>query len=296
MGGTSTQSQSSQQQSQLTPWAPAGDPLQGVLGNLAPSVNTIQGTPLINQAYGQLEANAQGPNPYAAPAQGATLAQLQGGPNFAAATNAALSGYQGANGALQPYLTGSALNPSSNPALASELSTVNQQVQNTVNPEFAAAGRLGSPANAQAIATGIALGDTGLLQNAATNQIGAAGTIANAGNSTGGVLGGLDVGNAGIQSQGITNAPSAFAIANQNPYALLSLATQQQQQPIQTAGLLESIYGPLAGQFGTQNSNGTSTGTSTMAGAQQFDDIAQGFGSLLSPFKTTSGLTFPKIA
>jgi len=296
MGGTSTSTQQSQQQSQLTPWAPAASGLQGILGALDPSIATLAGTPLENQAFGQLEANAQAPNPYAAPVQNAALTQLRGGPNYGAATNAVTSGYDATRAALAPYATGNATDPTSNPALGTELATVAQDVANQVNPMFAAAGRLGSPSNYQAVARGITQGAAPILQNAATNQIQAGGILSGAANTAGNTLGGLDVGNAGILGQGIANAPHAYAVPNLGPQALLAAAQAQQQLPISNAGLLSSIYDQPAAQFGTQNSSGSTTGTQTASPLQQLLMGTQAFDNLLSPFKTNQGLKFPFIS
>ena len=184
MGGTSTTSNSSTQQSQLTPWAPAQGGIQDILSALSPSTSSLGITPQVNQAFSQLEANAGNPNPLAAPAMNAGTTLLNGGANYGQATGILGNTYNTVAGALSPYTSGNAMDPSSNPALAQQLQTVATQAQNTINPEFAAAGRLGSPANAQALAQGIALGDSGILQNAATNQIGAANALSGAGTST----------------------------------------------------------------------------------------------------------------
>lgn len=280
MGGTSTTSNSSTQQSQLTPWAPAQGGIQDILSALSPSTSSLGITPQLTQAFGQLEANAGNPNPLAAPALNAGTTLLNGGANYGQATGILGNTYDTVAGALSPYTSGNAFNPATNPALAAQLNTVSQQVQNTVNPEFAAAGRLGSPANAQAIAQGIALGDGGILQNAATNQLGAASALSGAGNATAANLGNLDVGNAGILGQGIGAAANAYNAQNLGPQALLAAALQQSQLPISNAASLMGILSPVAAQFGQQNGSGTSDGTSTMSGAQQFATIGQGLSGL----------------
>jgi len=280
MGGTSTTSNSSTQQSQLTPWAPAQGGIQDILSALSPSTSSLGVTPQVNQAFGQLEANAGNPNPLAAPAMNAGATLLNGGANYGQATGILGSNYNTVAGALTPYLGGNAMDPSSNPALAQQLQTVATQAQNTINPEFAAAGRLGSPANAQALAQGIALGDGGILQNAAANQIGAANALSGAGNSTAANLGSLDATNANILGSGINAASNAYNAQNLGPQALLGAALQQAGLPISNAAALMGILSPVAAQFGQQNGSGSSTGTNTMSGAQQFATIAGGLGNL----------------
>ena len=64
------------------------------------------------------------------------------------------------------------------------------------------------------------------------------------------------------------------------PQALLAAALQQSQLPISNAATLMGILSPVAAQFGTQTGSGTSDGTSTMSGAQQFASIGQGLAGL----------------
>ena len=177
----------------------------------------------------------------------------------------------------------------SNPALANELTAINTQVGKAVNDQFAGAGRLGSPDNARGAARGIALGDAGVFQNAATNQLSAANHLYGAGNTTAQGLGSLDTANAGIQSQGVNNANTAFG-ALAAPQLALQTALAQQANPIQMGGLLSSIYGGLGTQFGQTNTNNSSTGSSTLSPIQQFLMAAQGFNQIMSPFtKTPAG-------
>jgi hypothetical protein len=289
MGGTSSNTQQSSNQSQLTPWGSASPGLQGILGNLQPSINSMNGTPLTNQAFGQLEQNAQQPNPLGGAAMGAAQSQLGGGANYGGATNTVNSGYDASRAALSPYTSGNATDPSSNPALAQQLATVNTQVGNAVNPMFSAAGRLGSPMNAQAMGQGIALGDTGILQNAAQNQIQAGGILGNLSNNAGSVLGNLDTSNAGVQSQGINNASTAYGAQNLGPQQLLSAALMQQQLPMQNASQLTGIFGPLAAQFGQQTGSGSQTGTQTMSPWQMMTSGVNAFANLNKSFSGGGG-------
>lgn len=284
MGGTSTQQQSSTQQSQLTPYAPATSGLQGILSALGPAIGNINGTPQLNNAFGQLESTASGPNPLGAPALSAGTSLLNGGQNYGTATNAVTGGLDAARAALAPYTSGNAFDPASNPALGAQLGAVGRQVQDTVNPVFSAAGRLASPANAQAIAQGITQGSAPILQNAASNQISAGGLLGNLSNTAGNTLGNLDQGQAGILGSGISNAGSAYNAQNLGLQALLNALITQGQLPIQNAGALAGILGPIAAQFGQQNGSGSQQGSSTMSGAQQFALLGQGaggFGKLL---------------
>ena len=266
MGGTSTSQQNSQQQSQLTPWAPVANQLQGLVGQLP---TDISASPQVSNSLAQLYNIGQQANPLAAGAMGAAGSQLGGAQNYGPATGILGNAYNTTQQSLSPYTSGNAMDPSSNPALAQQLATVNADVSGQVNPLFAAAGRLASPDNAQALARGITQGSTGILQNAATNQLNAINTLQNAAGSTAGGLLGADVANAGIQSQGISNAPGAYGVQNLGPTQSLTAAMTQQQLPYQNASTLEGLLGPLAAQFGQQNQTGSQTGSQTMSPAQQ---------------------------
>jgi hypothetical protein len=284
MGGTSSSQQSTNQESQITPYQPAAAGLTGILGNLMPSIDSINGTPQTNQAFSRLEQAAGAGNPFADQIGKVANSQMAGGANYDAATGLLGQAYGDLRSQLAPYTGGNAMDPASNPALAQQLATVNQQVSDTVNPMFAGMGRLGSPDNAKAIAMGIAQGATPLLQNAAANQLNAISALYGAGGTTAQGYGNLDANNAAIRSQGVNNANTAYGALTAGPQLLLQTALARQANPLQIAGLLSPIFGGLGAQFGQTKGNSATTGTNTMSGAQQFGTIAQGIGHLMPKF------------
>ena len=285
MGGKSETTQQTSQQSQLTPWAPAAGQIQGILSGLNPSIDNLAGTPAVNSAYSAMIDNASNPNPLGPLAMGAATSLLGGSPNYGTASNILGSAYGRTASALSPYTSGSALDPGSNPALAQQLATVRQDVAGSVNPMFAAAGRLGSPDNYQALARGIAQGEAPILQNAAGNQLNAINMANGAAGATASGLLGADSANAGILGQGIGNAAAAYGAQNLAPQALLSAALGLQQQPIQNATALMGILGPLSAQFGTQSGSSSSEGTSTLSPAQQAWGWMSSLGNLVKAYK-----------
>ncbi len=280
MGGTSTTTAKSEQTSQLAPWGPAAGRIQGILGGLDPTIANLSGTPDVTAAYNQLEANATNPNPLGSLAMNAGASLLGGGANYGKASGILGDAYGRTTSALSPYLSGNPFDPTSNPALAQQLATVNQDVMNSVDGTFAAAGRLGSPDNYQAVARGITQGSAPILQNAAGNYLNAVNMLNGAADGTASGLLGADTANAGILGQGIGNAATAYGAQNLGPQALLAAATGRAQTPIQNATALMGILGPLGMQFGTQTSDGSQSGTQTMSGAQQFGQIAGGLANL----------------
>jgi hypothetical protein len=268
MGGTSTTTGKSEQQSQLTPWDQTSGRIQGILGGLDPAIANLSGTPDAIAGYNQLQANAQNPNPLGRLAMDAGTSLLGGGANYGKASGILGDAYGRTAAQLAPY-TSDPFDPQSNSALGRQLATINQDVMNSVNGMFAAAGRGGSPDNYQAIARGIAQGAAPLLQSAASNQLNAIDMANNAAGRAASGLIGADTANAGILGQGIGNAGAAYGTQNLGPQAFLDAALGKAQLPLQNAQALMGILGPLAAQFGKQTGNSTSTNEQTMSGAQQ---------------------------
>ncbi len=269
MGGTSQSTQNTQQQSQLTPYAPAQAGLNGILGGISGLIPGAGGNAQTAGAFDQLYANAAKGNPYAPAVGDVAAGQLAGSQNYGAATGMMKDAYGNLQSQLSPFTSGNPFDPSSNPALRQQLDTVNADVSGQVNPIFAAAGRLASPDNAQALARGITQGSTGILQNAATNRLNASNALYGAGQGTAGGLLGADQANVGVQNSGINNAGAALAAKNYGPMQTLATANAQQQMPMQNYAQLAGILGPLAGMFGQQSGTSNTQGTQTASPAAQ---------------------------
>jgi len=269
MGGTSTTTGKSEQQSQLTPWDATTGQIQGILGGLDPSIANLSGTPDVVAGYNQVQASALEPNPLGKLAMGAGASLLGGGGNYGKASGILGDAYGRMGTQLAPYTSTDPFDPASNSTLGKQFSVLNQDVINAVNGQFAAAGRLGSPDNYQAIARGVAQGAVPLFQAAANNQLQAIDMANNAAGRAASGLIGADTANAGILGQGIGNAGAAYGAQSLAPQAFLSAALGKAQLPLQNASALMGILGPLAAQFGKQTGNSTSTNEQTMSGAQQ---------------------------
>ena len=162
-------------------------------------------------------------------------------------------------------------------------------VANSVNGQFAAAGRDFSGANQMAYGRGIAAGQAPVIaaqyNQDVANQIAAANAVYNAGNTTAGALSGLQQNFLANQGQGVAAAQSALDAQNYGANATLAAEAQRRGIPVQALGLLANIGVPIA-QLGSQSS-GTGTKTEQMSGADQFSKIAGGIGNLLGT--ATSG-------
>lgn len=280
MGGTSTTQQT--QASTTAPWAAAQPAINGILGQLQPQIanSGLNGTE--QGAINQLTANGQAGDPYAGQIGQNATSLLNGGGamNQAPAVQNAYNAYSAQT---NPLASNTNYDPTQTPGVQAALQAIQAQVGNSVNSQFAGAGRSLSGANQMAYGTGIAQAEAPLLlgqynQNI-QNQQGAAQNLYNAGNATSGLL-------SGMQNQYNTNTQTgtqassdALAAQNYGPQAVLAAQQLGQQIPAQNLGLLAQIGIPIAGLGGT--STGTASGSNTMSGAQQFGTIASGIGNLM---------------
>lgn len=280
MGGTSTSSQT--QSSSLAPYSAASTGLNGILGQLsaqAPAAGSLN--PTESGAINQVISNANGTPNYSAPIASGTLGLLNGG--GATANNGAISSNltNAQNGILGT--TASGANIGSNPALKAQLDQIAADTTNQVNGQWAASGRSGSPGNAMALGRGIAAGEAPVIAaqyNTDTgNALGAASTLYNAANTSYGMLNNAN----GVANQNFTNGigsvGAGLTAENAAPTAAINAAAQQFNIPVSQLQTLLGSISPVAAQFGTQS--GTSNGTSTMSGAQQFGLLAQGIGAMM---------------
>jgi hypothetical protein len=231
-------------------------------------------------ALDKLQANAAQGNPYAGQIGGYAQSLLNGG-----GANALAGNLQGNLGTFQsqltPYANGSMIG--NNPALAAQLAQIQTDVGNSVNGQFAAAGRDLSGANQMAYGRGVAAAEAPVIaaqyNQDVANQINAANSLYNAGNTTAGTLLGMQQNYLANQGQGMSAAQSALDAQNYGANATLAAEAQRRGIPLQALGLLAQIGVPIAG-LGTQSTSNT-TGTQQMAGANQFGTVAQGINNLL---------------
>lgn len=283
MGGTSKTSQQSQQSTTTAPWQPAQASITGILDKLSPLVQNSGLSGAATGALDNLQNTAQQGNPFASQITGFANNLLNGGgaSDQAGALQGGLDTYRNQ---LSPYANGSMIG--NNPALKAQLDQIMSDVGNSVNSQFAAAGRDMSGANQQAYGRGVASGIAPVLANQynqdVNNQINAAGQLYGAQNSTSGLLSGMNQQGLSNQLQGVSTANDALAAQNYGDSKTLDIERLRQQLPAETLGLLAQIGIPIAGLGGTSNSTASSQGEHKMSGAQQFATIAQGIGSLNS--------------
>lgn len=281
MGGQSSTTQT--QQSQSAPWQAAQPMLQGILGQLGTDLGNTGLTSAENGALTTLRNNAALGNPYAGQVGSYAESLLNGGGANAQAPNVQ-SNLASFESQLTPYANGSMIG--SNPALAAQLAQIRSDVGNSVNSQFAAAGRDFSGANQMAYGRGVAAAEAPVIaaqyNQDVANQVAAANALYNGGNTTANTLSGLQQNYLSNQGQGVSAVQSALDAQNYGANATLAEEAQRRGIPVQALGLLAQIGTPIA-QLGTQSS-GTTAGTQNLSGAQEFATLAGGIGSLLNPF------------
>jgi hypothetical protein len=282
MGGQSTSTQTVQSQS--APWAAAQPTLQTMLGQIGTGLNNTGLTSAENSALDTLRNNAASGNPYAGQIAGYAQSLLNGGGATAQAGNVQdnLAAYRNS---LTPYASGSLVG--SNPALMAQLAQIRSDVGDSVNSQFAAAGRDFSGANQMAYGRGVAAAEVPVIaaqyNQDVANQIASAGALYNAGNTTANTLTQMQQSDLANRGQGVTAAQSALDAQNYGANATLAEEAQRRGIPVQALSLLAQLGVPIA-QLGTQG-NSTTTGTQEKSGVDQFATIASGISGLVNAFK-----------
>ena len=278
MGGTSTTSQS--QTSQLAPYSAAAPGLNGILGQLGNMASGAgSATPAQTGALNQIESNANS-QPNYNPAIGAgTLGLLNGG--GANNNNGAITSNLGTLNS-QLGATASGANIGKNPALQAQLDQIATDTTNSVNSQWAAAGRDGSPGNAQALARGIASGEAPVIaaqyNTDVGNQMAASTALYNAGNTTYGMLNGNQAqANVNFQN-GIGSVTAGLGAENAGANSTLAAEAQKFGIPVSQLTTLLGAISPAAAAFGQQS--GSSQGSSTMSGAQQLALLGSGLSGI----------------
>jgi Chaperone of endosialidase len=272
--GGSTTNSSQQQQSTTNPYGPTQGQLQGILNTIG-GVSTAP-TAAQTQGANELVANAENAPNFAPAATNVVNTLLSGGGanNFAGILN---NSYGQLQSELNPYASGA--NIGKNDALQPELDTIGNDTQNSVQGQFAAAGRSFSPAEAQAIARGTAQGEAPVeaaqYNQDVANQLGAATGLNTAAGNTASGLSNLNQTLLGNMTTGLSAATAIPGILNQNANNLIAAGGVQQALPYSGVTNLESLLLPIAG-LGAQSS-GSGTGTTT----QETSPISNILGGIL---------------
>ena len=250
-----------QQQSISQPWAPTQPLLGGIISQLS-GIGTAPTGDQLEQIHRLKSAAGNIPNFGGAGADAVTNALR----TSTTPQQGLLSGSFGnLFNQLQPFASGANTDPMSNPYTKQMLATLNNDITNQVNGQFAAAGRDLSPANSQALARGLSQGEGGLLANMfqqnTANQLGAANSLFGAGGSTAGGLTGQQLAALQAQQSGINAAGMIPGLYTGPASAGLGAANTAYGLPFQNIGMLSGLVNPMAGLGGQTSGGGTSTTT-----------------------------------
>ena len=251
--GINTSAVNTAVQSAKQPYAPATQDIQNILSNLG----QMQGTGGYNtqpetNAFSQALSNLNGmPNFGPAAAQTASnFLQTGGDPTGLLRTSAgnlqSVAG-EGANG-------GAGLDPTNTPGMANVLKTIQNDVQNSVNGQFAGAGRSLSGLNEQTLSRGLSQGEAVPLLNQYNQNVSNM-EGANAG------LGTLSQDAMANLGQGLNIAQAAPGLASANPMAMQAIEQQQRMEPYQFLTQQSNIANQLGGMGG--QTIGTASGSNT---------------------------------
>jgi hypothetical protein len=259
--GSNSQTTNQSQSSQFAPWSQTIPGLTNIIGQLSSG-----GAPLTGQQSGALNnlyaAGGAAPN---FGAQGSNAVNSLFNSSTAPQVGMWNNALQTQQNTLSPYLSAGYTNPMNTPGFSQALGTLNQDITNQVNGQFAAAGRSDSPANSQALARGLSQGEGQLIsnqynanvgqqQNAANQYLSGAGSTA-AGTAGLGQLQGQEWLQAMQAGQGLPGLYGAPGLAQ------LQYANMGQQLPYENLQLQSGLLGGLAGLGGTSSGTGTSTTT-----------------------------------
>lgn len=255
-GGSTTEQQTSEK---TDPWAPAQGQLKGLLSTLG-GMNTSE-TPWQKNAVSDLYNSTTGLPNFGA--SGTNLADTLFGYSNDAQKGLLTGGNNSYQGILSSYLKPEYLNPYSTPGFSDAMETAKNDVTNSINSQFAAAGRDLSPANSTAIARGVTQAQAPIIadqynKNVGT-QLGAAGAGYGANTGTAGGLSSLDQAELAARTGGLGVAGSVPGLYTAPASAALGAANTGYAQPWQNLGMLSQQLLPIAALGSQSNGTGTTT-------------------------------------
>ncbi len=295
MGGKS--SSTTTQSSTTAPWQPAQGLLTGILGQANNYLGQTGLNPTQTNALNTIENNANAAGGYTPQIQGITSNLLSGGGAMGQAGNIG-NYYDQYRNNTNPLASNTDYNPYNTPGFRQAIDTATSDITNSVNGQFAAAGRDGSPANTMALGRGIMQGIAPIIQSQynanVANQQGAANNLYQAGNTTSGLLSGLNQQSLGNQAAGVGMIGQGIDASNYGANTVLQAEASRLGIPVGQLSQLAQLGIPIAG-LGSQSS-GTSNTENQMSGVQQFMGITSGLANLFGGGGSNGGSTASGIA
>lgn len=264
MGGQSKQETTSSSTTQQDPWRRSLPDLNQAFERLTSQWDNSGATLKEKDAISNLEANAANGNPYSANIGLLANDLLSGGKDRTGMVQDAYDQYKGG---LLPYTTMST-DPYSNDAFTKYAGQLSTDALNTVKGQYAAAGYDPSAMTfGKSVAEGVGRAVAPVWAQAQSDlenrKLGAINSLYQGGNTTAGLLSGMDQTALGNRVQGVTTANDALT-ARDSPYTrMLDLEGQARSLPLQNISQMLSLILPMAQLGGTSNTNSQSTTTKT---------------------------------
>jgi hypothetical protein len=273
MGGTSKQTQSSEsrQSSEFAPWDQAVAPVQDLIHNIRQNTGNTGLSNTEQQAYQALAGNAQMGNPYAGGIDALAKSLLGGGgPDR---TGMVQNTYEDFRKGMTPYTTMNT-DPYSNEAFTRVTDQFSGDAMDRVKASYAAMGYDPTTASfGKSVGEGVtrAVAPLWLQQHneMENRKLGAMNSLY--GDTTAGILSGLDQTKLGNQQAGVGVATAALNARDAPWQRLLELEGAQFMTPVQRDAALTSMILPIAQLGGSQTgiSFGKQEATKTMSPAEQ---------------------------
>jgi hypothetical protein len=258
MGSSPKQETTQSQTTNMGPWQPTRATMEGITNQAQGLLGNTGLTGNENAALAGMVGNAQTAGGYGSQIQGLTDNLFAGG-GYGQGTPALQQAWGTAQGALNPIASGS-LDPMQNPQTAGLVQAIQDQVNNDVGSQFAAAGRSFSGAHAGALGKNLTQALAPTLFNQynqnVQNAMGASGQLMQGAQ---GYSQGLDQ-TAGNQLNAQMQAPGSLANLNTPQGMMLAAEARRRGIPVEALQQLgPGLMVPIAG-LGQQ---GTTTGTGT---------------------------------
>lgn len=249
------------QSSTTNPYAPTQPLLQNILGSLG-GISTAQ-TPEQTAALAKLQ---QGANSIPDISSGATNAvQSAFGTTTQPQQGMLGSSYQDYVKSLTPDASGANLNPYSTPGFGDSLSTLTNDITNSVKGQYAGSGRdpSGAGSFAGSLGRGLMQGEAPIIQSQfnqnKANQTNAQNNIFQGAASTATGTTAQQMAQLQAQLSGLTGGASLPGLLTQGGTAALGAANAGYQQPLSNISGVEGLVNPIAGLGGQSTGTGTQT-------------------------------------
>lgn len=258
-GGNKVTTTNSSQTS--NPWDPSVAGLMNITGGVNQLSQNYMPNAIEQGAYGVLNQNAGNGDPYTSQKFGLASDLYGGGTDRTGMVNNA---YTGIMGQLSPYINGST-DPYSNPAFTKFTQGMTNDITDQIKSQYAGAGYSGVNTGdfgkqlGEGISRGVAPAFLQANSDLENRKLGAISAAYGAGNTTAGLLSGLDQTALGNRQAGLGVGDQALQAQNYGPNQQLAIQSALRGIPINQLSALTSIAAPIAQLGGTKSGTGTQT-------------------------------------